>query len=73
MPVVSERAPFFYLPVFGRDSFGVKLLVPKQEQRIPELLMRSEVSRILAAHGNLKHCLLLTTCYGCGLRVNKRV
>jgi integrase/recombinase XerD len=64
---------FFYLHVLGRDSFGVKLQVPKQEQRIPELLMRSEVSRILAAHGNLKHRMLLTTCYGCGLRVSELV
>lgn len=64
---------FFYLHVLGRDSFGVKLKVPKQEQRIPELLMRSEVSRILAAHSNFKHRMLLTTCYGCGLRVSELV
>ena len=35
--------------------------------------MRSEVSRILAAHSNLKHRMLLTTCYGCGLRVSELV
>jgi integrase/recombinase XerD len=64
---------FFYLQVLGRDGFGVKLQVPKQEQRIPELLMRSEVSRILAAPGNLKHRMLLATCYGCGLRVSELV
>ncbi len=29
---------FFYLHVLGRDSFGVRLEVPKREQRIPELL-----------------------------------
>lgn len=64
---------FFYLHVLDRDSFGVKLQVPKQAQRIPELLRRSEVSRILAAHSNLKHRMLLTTCYGCGLRVSELV
>ncbi len=64
---------FFYLHVLGRDNFGVKLQVPKQEQRIPELLMRREVSRILAAPSNLKHRMLLTTCYGCGLRVSELV
>ena len=64
---------FFYLQVLGRDGFGVKLQVPKQEQRIPELLMRSEVRRILAAPVNLKHRMLLTTCYGCGLRVSELV
>lgn len=64
---------FFYLHVLGRDSFGVKLQVPKLEQRIPELLMRSEVKRILAVYSNLKHRLLLETCYGCGLRVSELV
>jgi integrase/recombinase XerD len=62
---------FFYLRVLGRDSFGVRLQVPKREQRIPELLMRSEVGRILAANSNIKHRLMLTTCYGCGLRVSE--
>ena len=28
---------FFYRHVLGRDNFGVKLQVPKQEQRIPLL------------------------------------
>lgn len=64
---------FFYLHVLGRDSFGVQLQVPKQEQRIPELLMRSEVKRLLAVHSNLKHRMLLETCYGCGLRVSELV
>jgi len=31
---------FFFLQVLGRDSFGVKLQVPKRKQRIPELLLR---------------------------------
>ncbi len=64
---------FFYLHVLGRDSFGVTLHVPKRDQRIPELLMRSEVARILAAPTNLKHRMLLTLCYGCGLRVSEVV
>ena len=36
---------FFYLQVLGRESFGVKLQVPKREQRIPELLMRRKRGR----------------------------
>ncbi len=64
---------FFYLQVLGRDSFGVTIVVPKREQRIPELLMRSEVARIISACGNIKHRLLLSTCYGCGLRVSELV
>jgi site-specific recombinase XerD len=51
----------------------VELHVPKKAQRIPELLTRREVGRILAACENPKHRMLLTTCYGCGLRVSELV
>lgn len=64
---------FFYLHVLNRDDFGVTLSVPKREQRIPELLQRCEVGRILTVCGNLKHRVLLATCYGCGLRVSEVV
>lgn len=62
---------FFYLQVLNRDSFGVKLHVPQRPQRIPELLMRSEISRIILANSNIKHRMMLTLCYGCGLRVSE--
>src|SRR5919108_2868164 len=64
---------FFYLHVLGCDSFGITLVVPKRAQRLPELLTRDEVSRILSACANFKHRLVLTTCYGCGLRVSEVV
>ena len=64
---------FLYVQVLGRDSFGVQLVIPKAAQRIPELLTRAEVRRLLAASTNYKHRTLLTTCYGCGLRVSEVV
>jgi site-specific recombinase XerD len=64
---------FFYLNVLGWDEFAVSMVVPKRQQRIPRLLSRDEVSRILAACGNPKHRMLLETCYGCGLRVSELV
>ena len=64
---------FLYRHVLGRDDFGLTLSVPSREQRIPDLLMRSEVSQILSACTNIKHRVLLTTCYGCGLRVSEVV
>jgi site-specific recombinase XerD len=64
---------FLYRHVLGRDDFGLTLSVPFREQRIPELLMRSEVAQILSACTNIKHRVLLTTCYGCGLRVSEVV
>ena len=64
---------FFYLAVLKQDGFDVTLQVPKRKQRIPELLQRTEIVRILKACDNLKHRTLLLTCYGCGLRVSELV
>lgn len=64
---------FFYKHVLGREDFGLELSVPSREQRIPDLLTRAEVARILSACANVKHRVLLTTCYGCGLRVSEVV
>ena len=64
---------FFYLQVLKRPSFDVPLVIPKRAQRIPDLLTRDEVGRILCACRNPKHRMLLETCYGCGLRVSEVV
>lgn len=66
-----HAARFFYLQVLGRPDFAVPIPVPKNPQRIPELLTRSEVARILAACTNPKHHMMLELCYGCGLRVSE--
>lgn len=62
---------FLYLHVLQWPSFDVPLTVPKKPQRIPELLTRDEVRRILAACQNSKHRMMLELCYGCGLRVTE--
>ncbi len=64
---------FFYLQVLHWTSFDVPFQVPSKAQRIPELLTRREVAGILSGCINRKHRMLLTTCYGCGLRVSEVV
>jgi len=64
---------FFYLEVLEWAQFDVPIAIPRKAQRIPELLTREEVGRILAACTNPKHRMVLTTCYGCGLRVSEVV
>jgi site-specific recombinase XerD len=64
---------FLYLHVLNWDAFKVELHAPKAAQRIPELLTRAEVGQILSACKNTKHRMMLTTCYGCGLRVSELV
>jgi len=64
---------FLYLKVLEWPSFDVELVVPRRAQRIPELLTRAEVGRILSACRNHKHRMLLELTYGCGLRVSEVV
>jgi integrase/recombinase XerD len=64
---------FLYLQVLKWPSFDVSLVVPKRAQRVPELLTRTEVQRILEACANPKHRMLLELTYGCGLRVSEVV
>ena len=64
---------FLYLQVLGWSGFDVDIPVPKRPQRIPELLTRAEVGRIIVACDNPKQRMLLSLCYGCGLRVSELV
>jgi len=64
---------FLYLQVLGWSSFDVDIPIPKKAQRIPELLTRAAVGRILAACPNPKHRMMLTLCFGCGLRLGEVV
>ena len=64
---------FLYLQVLKWDHFDVPVYYPKKAQKIPELLTRREVKQILDACGNDKHRMMLTICYGCGLRVSELV
>ncbi len=64
---------FFYLNVLHRPDFNIQVVLPKQKQRIPDLLTRAEVSRICHATINPKHYTFLVTAYGTGLRLNELV
>jgi len=64
---------FLYLQVLDWPAFAVDIPIPKKAQRIPELLTRAEVGRILSACTNPKHRMMLTLCYGCGLRLSELV
>lgn len=64
---------FLYLQVLHWAHFDVTLVLPKRPQRIPELLTRQEVARLLSVVSNPKHRALLSITYGCGLRVSEAV
>jgi integrase/recombinase XerD len=61
------------IKLFYRNQFGVHMEVdrlhrPKRDKRLPNVLSKSEVKRILDAPINLKHRAMLSLIYGCGLR-----
>ena len=62
---------FLYLQVLKQGTFDVPFQIPKKAQRIPELLTVADVTKLLAVCPNRKHRTMLTTCYGCGLRVSE--
>ena len=64
---------FLYLQVLDWKQFDVPIQYPKKAQRIPDLLSRAEVHQIIQACSNDKHRMMLSTCYGCGLRVSELV
>ncbi len=64
---------FLYLQVLHWEQFDVPIVYPRRKQKIPELLTRQEVKRLIEACPNPRHRMLLLICYGCGLRVSELV
>jgi integrase/recombinase XerD len=64
---------FLYRQVMEREE--VKLWIPprRTESKLPEILSREEVERILCTPTNPKHRVLLMTTYAAGLRVSEVV
>jgi site-specific recombinase XerD len=69
--VVVSAYRFLNEMVLRRHGVALEVPYSKQPQRVPEILSREEVGRLLAAPPNPKHRLLLATIYACGLRVSE--
>lgn len=64
---------FFYDRVLGREAPVAGLPRPRRDRKLPAVLGRSEVARVLAAVTNAKHRALLMLTYAAGLRVGEVV
>lgn len=64
---------FFYGVTLGRNSMRLAIPPRKSEERLPEILSAGEISRLVAATNNLKHCVLLATAYSAGLRASELI
>lgn len=58
-----------YLKHFGHSQISLdQIHRPRRSMRLPHVLSRQEVKRILEALGNRKHRAMLSLIYACGLR-----
>jgi len=64
---------FFYEVTLGRKRSEFSIPLAKEAQKLPAILGREEVTRLLSAAPNLKHRLVLMTTYAAGLRVGEVV
>jgi site-specific recombinase XerD len=64
---------FFYDVTVRRPQPSLTVPMRRGEQKLPEILSREEVERILEVPRNRKHRLLLMIAYGSGLRVSEVV
>jgi site-specific recombinase XerD len=64
---------FLYHRTLGHERADFQVPAPKQPQKLPEILSRTEVWRLLHACRHPRHRLLLATTYAAGLRVSEVV
>jgi len=61
---------FFFEKVLGKKIYVPR---PKRNKKIPEILAKEEIKKMIDVTGNIKHKLILKVLYGCGLRVSELV
>ena len=59
---------FYYEKVLGRASGFYKIERPRKDKKLPTVLTKKEIHKILEKTNNLKHRCILTTIYSAGLR-----
>ena len=64
---------FLYHVTLGQPRTDFHVPLPKQPQKLPEILSREEVWRLLTGPPHPRHRLLLATVYAAGLRVSEAI
>jgi integrase/recombinase XerD len=65
---VINAIKLYYGKVLGRQLETDQIERPRRPQRLPHVLSKQEVKKILLAPTNIKHRCMLAIIYGCGLR-----
>lgn len=65
---VVNAVKLFYKEIKSKKIDVDLLHRPKREKKLPNVLSKEEVAKLLSAPTNMKHRMILTITYGCGLR-----
>ena len=71
MKICYSGIKFFFVNVLKREWHIFNILRAKKEKRLPCVLSRPEVNRILQHVGTFHNRVFLTTVYSCGLRLQE--
>lgn len=69
--MVVHGLRFFYHTTLKRDPTTFSIPARRQPSRLPALLSREEIQRLIAQAPNLKHRTMILTTYAAGLRLNE--
>ena len=69
--VVAQGLKFFYRVTLKRPEAQFGIPRARQPQKLPQILAREEVARLIERTLNPKHRAILMTTYGAGLRLNE--
>lgn len=68
--VFLSALKYAYSNILGKDV-TIKIKRPKKEKKIPEVLTKDEIKRILDSMSNKKSKLIVSLLYACGMRVSE--
>lgn len=71
--VASAALRFFYHQTLGRSATGFDIPFARKPKKLPQVLSREEVARLLARTSFLRHRVLFEIAYSAGLRVSEIV
>ncbi|MDX1911104.1 MAG: tyrosine-type recombinase/integrase [Saprospiraceae bacterium] len=70
---ILSAIKMFYIAVADQEDKVKDLFQPKKQQKLPNVLLESEVTALLRAVDNPKHCCILMLIYSAGLRLGEAI
>jgi integrase/recombinase XerD len=68
--LAANAINFLYTQIYKRKDFE-KIKHPKRSQKLPVVLSRAEIDKIISSIKNTKHRMMIALSYGAGLRVSE--